>query len=127
MAIKFLQDYVTKATPPEAFKLGQVVKDRGEASEERFVIRGIAAHLRDGKLFNAKGEQIEDPAPTRTEKVEETPDYDRDKLGELDIAKATKPQLLVIAKHEEVPLPAGDDTSVPDLRKAIAAKRKPAA
>jgi hypothetical protein len=121
MAIKFLQNYETKATPSEAFTLGQVVEDRGDASEARFVNRGIAAFLIDGKLFNAKGDEVEDPSPEPDE-----PDYERDKLGELDLAKAKKAQLLVIARHEDVELPEGDKHTVAELRERIEAKRKPA-
>ncbi|MBD3762461.1 hypothetical protein [Rhizorhabdus sp.] len=126
MAIKFLQNYETKATPSEKFTLGQVVKDRDEASETRFVIRGIAAFLRDGKLFNAKGDQIEDPAPSKPEKAEKAPDYTKDKLGQLALDKATEAQLRVIAEHEKAELPKGPDSTVEELIAAIEAKRKPA-
>ena len=126
MAIKFLQDYSTKAHPPEHFTLGQLVKDRDEASEGHFVSRGYAAYLVNGKLIDRFGKEVADPKPEKAEKVTEAPDYERDKLGELDLSKATKPQLLAIAKHEEVELLKGDDTTVKDLRDLIEAKRKPA-
>lgn len=47
MTIKFLQDY-TVGTPPEVFEAGQVVEDRGDASEAHFVRRGVAAYI-DGE------------------------------------------------------------------------------
>ncbi|WP_230769527.1 hypothetical protein [Sphingomonas sp. Leaf4] len=49
--IKFLQDYRTKAVPPEAFEDGQEV-ERSSESERYFVGLGVAAYLVDGKLYD---------------------------------------------------------------------------
>ncbi|QEH80836.1 hypothetical protein EIK56_22995 [Sphingomonas sp. C8-2] len=127
MTIQFLQDYETKAIPPEAFTLGQVVEDRDAASEAHFVNRGYAAYLVNGKLIDRFGKEVEQPrsADDEADEGEGGDDlyYERDQLGEIDVSKANKPQLLAIAKHEEVELPKGDATSVKDLREAILAKR----
>jgi hypothetical protein len=52
------------------------------------------------------------------------PDYDRDDLKLLELAKASKDQLLVIAAYEGADAPKGDSHSEAELRKAIEAKRK---
>lgn len=65
MAIKFIQDY-SVGTPAEQFKVGQVEKDRGPASELHFVRRGVAGYLAaDGTLTNVDGVEIEDPTKPR--------------------------------------------------------------
>jgi len=61
MAIQFLQDYTTKAKPPEAFTLGQKVEGRDEASEAHFVNRGYAAYVVDGKLVDRFGREVPTP------------------------------------------------------------------
>lgn len=53
-------------------------------------------------------------------------DYETDKLGEIDLKKASKDQLLVIAAYEQAEVPQGDAATMPELVKAIEAKRKPA-
>lgn len=50
-------------------------------------------------------------------------DYDRDKLGEIDLNTAQPGALLAIAKHEGAELKKGDKTSPADLVKAIVARR----
>ncbi len=49
--IEFIQDYVTKALPPESFKDGEQV-ERSTESELYFVRLGVAGYLVDGKLFD---------------------------------------------------------------------------
>lgn len=120
MAIKFLQDYSTKAHPPEHFALGQVVSGREEASEGHFVSRGYAAFLVDGKLIDRFGKEVADPASAKAEKAVTPP---TDDLSKIDVARANKAQLLAIAGHEGVELPEGDETTVKELRALIAAKR----
>lgn len=115
MAIKFLQDYTTKAHPPEAFEFGQVVEDRDEASEAHFVNRGYAAYVKGGKLIDRFGKEV-----TLPEAIGEALGHE----GEIDIARANKTQLLEIAKQEGVTLPKGDDSTVKELRAAIEAARK---
>ncbi|WP_423606140.1 hypothetical protein [Sphingomonas sp. MS122] len=50
-------------------------------------------------------------------------DYERDKLGELDLTNAQPGALLAIAKHEGAELKKGDKTTPADLVKAIVARR----
>lgn len=120
MAIQFLQDYATKATPPEAFVLGQVVEGRDEASEGHFVNRGYAAYLVDGKLIDRFGKEVAEPAPAST-----ADDGGQGGMEpEVDINRANKAQLMAIAQAEEVPLPKGDETTVKELRAAIEEHRK---
>lgn len=60
MTIKFLKDYETKATPPEVFTAGQLVKDREEASERHFVVRRAAAFVDSkGNLTDIDGNPVE--------------------------------------------------------------------
>jgi hypothetical protein len=54
------------------------------------------------------------------------PNYERDGLQTIDLAKASKDQLVVIAAYEGADAPKGDGHSEADLRKAIDAKRKAA-
>lgn len=54
----------------------------------------------------------------------EKPDYVRDGLSTLDLGKADKDQLLVIAAYEGADAPKGEAHSATDLRKAIETKRK---
>lgn len=49
--IEFIQDYVTKALPPESFTDGQQV-ERSAESELYFVRLGVAGYLVDGKLVD---------------------------------------------------------------------------
>lgn len=49
--IEFLQDYVTKAAPPEVFAKGQQVT-RSPESELYFVGRGLAGYVIDGQLVD---------------------------------------------------------------------------
>ncbi len=49
--IEFIQNYVTKALPPESFKDGEQV-ERSAESELYFVRLGVAGYLIDGKLFD---------------------------------------------------------------------------
>jgi len=49
--IEFIQDYVTKALPPESFTDGQQV-ERSAESELYFVRLGVAGYLVDGKLLD---------------------------------------------------------------------------
>lgn len=53
-------------------------------------------------------------------------DYEQDGLAKVDLAKATKDQLLVIAAYETADAPKGADHTEAELRKAIEAKRKAA-
>ncbi|PZO77073.1 MAG: hypothetical protein DI640_01445 [Sphingomonas taxi] len=50
--IEFIQDYVTKALPPESFTDGQQVSDRSAESELYFVRLGVAGFVVDGKLVD---------------------------------------------------------------------------
>ena len=50
--IEFIQDYVTKALPPESFTDGQQVSDRSPESELYFVRLGVAGFVIDGKLVD---------------------------------------------------------------------------
>lgn len=50
--IEFIQDYVTKALPPESFTDGQQVSDRSAESELYFVRLGVAGFVIDGKLVD---------------------------------------------------------------------------
>ena len=59
MAIKFLKDY-SVGSPAEQFTAGQVVDNRDEASEAHFVRRGVAAYLRDKKLYDFDGNELEE-------------------------------------------------------------------
>ncbi len=54
------------------------------------------------------------------------PDYERDGLKDVDLGKAGKDQLLVIAAYEGVDAPKGEGHTEAELRKAIDAKRKAA-
>ena len=56
----------------------------------------------------------------------QAPDYERDGLKDVDLGKADKDQLLVIAAYEGVDAPKGDRHTEAELRKAIDAKRKAA-
>ncbi|WP_370308330.1 hypothetical protein [Sphingobium abikonense] len=58
--------------------------------------------------------------------AKELPDYERDSLKDLDLGKASKDQLLVIAAYEQADAPEGDEHTAAELRKAIEAKRKAA-
>lgn len=49
--IEFIQNYVTKALPPESFKDGEQV-ERSAESELYFVRLGVAGYLIDGKLVD---------------------------------------------------------------------------
>jgi hypothetical protein len=71
-------------------------------------------HLIDMKVLGDK--------PPKAAK--EAPDYDRDDLASLDLAKASKDELVVIAAYEGADAPKGDEHTVAELRKAIEAKRK---
>lgn len=120
MTIQFLQDYATKAIPPEVFALGQVVDGRDAASEGHFVNRGYAAYLIDGKLIDRFGKEVAEPTPASA-----VDDDDRGAVEpEVDINRANKAQLMAIAQEEEVPLPKGDETTVKELRAAIEEHRK---
>ncbi|NJC33868.1 hypothetical protein GGR88_001342 [Sphingomonas jejuensis] len=60
--IKFLVDYTTKASEPEAFTAGSVIDGRPPASELHFVSRRVAAFLdAGGRLTDAFGKELEDP------------------------------------------------------------------
>jgi hypothetical protein len=50
--IEFIQDYVTKALPPESFTDGQQVSDRSAESELYFVRLGVAGYVVDDKLVD---------------------------------------------------------------------------
>lgn len=50
--IEFIQDYVTKALPPESFTDGQQVSDRSAESELYLVRLGVAGFVVDGKLVD---------------------------------------------------------------------------
>ena len=82
--------------------------DKREADENE------VQHLVDLKVLGDK--------PPAKPKV--VPDYERDSLNKLDLAKANKDQLLVIAAYEGVDAPKGDDHSEAELRLAIETKRK---
>lgn len=55
--IKFLQDYRTKASPPEAFEAGQEI-ERSTDSERYFVGLGVAGYLIDGNLVDLDHQPI---------------------------------------------------------------------
>lgn len=57
--IEFIQDYVTKALPPESFTDGQQVSDRSTESELYFVRLGVAGFVVDGKLVDQDYQPIE--------------------------------------------------------------------
>lgn len=57
--IEFIQDYVTKALPPESFTDGQRVSDRSAESELYFVRLGVAGFVVDGKLVDQDYQPIE--------------------------------------------------------------------
>lgn len=59
--IKFLQDYTTKAIPPEVFKTDQEV-ERSPESELYFVRLGVAGFLVDGEVLNEDYQPIVRPA-----------------------------------------------------------------
>jgi hypothetical protein len=82
--------------------------DKREADENE------VQHLVDLKVLGA-----EPPAKPKV-----TPDYERDSLKKLDLAKADKDQLLVIAAYEGVDAPKGSDHTEAELRLAIQTKRK---
>lgn len=65
--IEFLQDYETKAIPPETFELGQQVK-RSEASELYFVRLGVAGYVTENGLVDEDYRPIV-PASTVAEVV----------------------------------------------------------
>ena len=65
-----------------------------------------------------------DDKPQKNVKAPTAPDYERDGLGAIDLKKASKDQLLVIAAYEKAEVPEGDKATVADLTKAIDAKRK---
>lgn len=65
--IEFLQDYETKAIPPEVFELGQQVK-RSEDSELYFVRLGVAAYVTENGLVGEDYRPIVSPS-TVTEVV----------------------------------------------------------
>jgi hypothetical protein len=50
-------------------------------------------------------------------------DYEKEKLGDIALDKASKDQLLVIAAYEKADAPEGDALTEADLIKAITAKR----
>ncbi|WP_231420881.1 hypothetical protein [Sphingomonas sp. Leaf205] len=56
--IEFIQDYVTKALPPETFTVGQQVGDRSPESELYFVRLGVAGFVIDGKLVDQDHQPI---------------------------------------------------------------------
>jgi hypothetical protein len=56
--IEFIQDYVTKALPPESFKDGDKVSDRSAESELYFVRLGVAGFVIDGKLVDQDYQEI---------------------------------------------------------------------
>lgn len=50
--IEFIQDYTTKAIPPEVFTDGQQVTDRSAESELYFVRLGVAGFVHEGNLVD---------------------------------------------------------------------------
>ncbi|MEG3084829.1 hypothetical protein U1707_14340 [Sphingomonas sp. PB2P12] len=56
--IEFIQDYVTKALPPESFKDGDKV-ERSTESELYFVRLGVAGFVHDGKIVDQDYQPIE--------------------------------------------------------------------
>ncbi|KTW00445.1 hypothetical protein [Sphingomonas sanguinis] len=75
--IEFLQDYTTKAIPPESFEVGQRV-DRSEDSELYFVRLGLAGYVTENGLVDEENRPIVVGKPT-TEVV--TPGDNRFALG----------------------------------------------
>lgn len=59
--LKFLQDYTTKAIPPEVFKVDQEV-ERSPESELYFVRLGVAGFLVDGVVLNEDYQPIVRPS-----------------------------------------------------------------
>jgi hypothetical protein len=82
--------------------------DKREADENE------VKHLVDLKVLGDK--------PPTTAKT--LPDYERDSLKAVDLGKASKDQLVVIAAYEGADAPKGDEHTEAELRKAIEAKRK---
>jgi len=65
MAIKFLKNHeVAGSIPVEKFTVGQVVEDRSPESEAHFVSRGVAAYVRDKKLYDRDGKEVDEKAIT---------------------------------------------------------------
>lgn len=119
MTIKFLRAHKVDGPPTETFDAGEIVKDRGEASELHFVRRGHAAFLdeKSGLLTDHEGNAVEDPFP-KASKAD-----DGDGLEKLSEAKLKK-----IVADEKVTVPAGADKAT--VITAIRAHReagKPAA
>lgn len=56
--IEFIQDYVTKALPPESFKDGDKV-ERSTESELYFVRLGVAGYVHDGNIVDQDYQPIE--------------------------------------------------------------------
>lgn len=87
------------------------VGDKRDADENE------VQHLVELKVLGEKP-----PKGAKAEKAgDDTPDYERDDLGKLDLKKANKNQLLVIAAYEKAEVAA--DATIADLIKAIEAKR----
>ncbi|EGI55012.1 hypothetical protein SUS17_2104 [Sphingomonas sp. S17] len=75
--IEFLQDYTTKAIPPESFERGQQVK-RSEDSELYFVRLGVAAYVTENGLV---GEDYRPIVPASTVAEVVTPGDRRFAMG----------------------------------------------
>ena len=54
---------------------------------------------------------------------DDKPDYERDSLKDIELAAASKNQLLVIAAYEQADVPQGDAATEDELRSAITTKR----
>lgn len=83
---------------------------RDDAEADRLVEEGLAVEPEE----DLDGDAAE---------TEDGPDYERDNLSDLDLKKADKNQLLVIAAYEQADVPQGDAATKADLVKAIEAKR----
>lgn len=89
------------------------VGDKREADENE------VKHLVDLKVLGDKP-----PKAVKADKQSSAPDYERDSLQKLDLKKANKDQLLVIAAYEQAAVPQGGEATEAELISAIEAKRK---
>jgi hypothetical protein len=88
-------------------------------------------HLVDGGTlgeYDAKAEKafLDKQKAAARAPADTGPDYERDSLKDVDLHKASKDVLLVIAAYEKVDLPQGDGATKEQIAKAIEAKRKAA-
>lgn len=111
MTIKFLKDY-TVGTPPEVFEAGEVVENRGDASEAHFVRRGVAAYVdSEGVLRDMDGAVVFERPPLPTSEDEAAP-----------APRASTRRARALAEPDAPPAPAPDAVlSSADVKPAKAA------